>query len=372
MEPQMFIPVVDPIPLPAPFWLFKLLLVVTFVLHIIAMNVMFGGGVLAAFAKFRSGQGENYQRLFGDVTHTIPTFLAATITLGIPPLLFLQVLYGQYFYTSSVIMAWPWFFVVILITLAYYGFYLVSFKQKTIPGAVGWVLLSSVLLIFVVGFIFSNNVMLMSSPEKWSAKYFADPNGWNLNLDEQTLIPRFLHFFVAAIAVGGLFIAYLGIFRWKKNNGYARFLIKFGGKSFLYLTMVQFMVGLWFLVSLPGEKMMLFMGGNMLATVALLLGIMGGLAAIFIMSDALRNDDPRKGVYLSSGVIALVVILMTTMREILRDAYLADYFKPAHFAIHTQWSVMLIFFVAFLAGIGLWMTMIKKYFFSPNLRAKMH
>ncbi|MFQ5605501.1 MAG: hypothetical protein ACE5HS_19705 [bacterium] len=44
MDTQMMLPSLDPIPLPAPFFLFKLLLVLTFVLHILAMNCMFGGG----------------------------------------------------------------------------------------------------------------------------------------------------------------------------------------------------------------------------------------------------------------------------------------------------------------------------------------
>lgn len=32
------IPAMDPNPLPAPFWLFKVLLIVTFFLHVLAMN----------------------------------------------------------------------------------------------------------------------------------------------------------------------------------------------------------------------------------------------------------------------------------------------------------------------------------------------
>ena len=38
MPAHDLIPSLDPIPLPAPYWVFKLLLVVTFTLHILAMN----------------------------------------------------------------------------------------------------------------------------------------------------------------------------------------------------------------------------------------------------------------------------------------------------------------------------------------------
>ena len=39
MTQQIIIPDPDPIPLPAPYWLLKFLLVLTFILHIIAMNL---------------------------------------------------------------------------------------------------------------------------------------------------------------------------------------------------------------------------------------------------------------------------------------------------------------------------------------------
>ena len=52
MQPNL-IPVLDPNPLPAPYWVFKLLLIVTFFLHILAMNFLLGGAVLALVSKWR-------------------------------------------------------------------------------------------------------------------------------------------------------------------------------------------------------------------------------------------------------------------------------------------------------------------------------
>ncbi|RMD97792.1 MAG: hypothetical protein D6814_08805 [Calditrichaeota bacterium] len=369
MEPQAIIPVTDPIPLPAPYWLFKLLLVLTFILHIVAMNFLLGGGILAAFARFFAKGRENYLLLANDTAKKLPAFFAATITLGIAPLLFLQVLYGQYFYTSSIIMAWPWLLVLALITLAYYGLYLVAFKNTGTSQAFSWALLVSMVLIFVVGFLYSNNFTLMQTPAKWASKYFADSSGWNLNWGDRTLIPRFLHFFVAALAVGGLMVAGVGFFQWKKDASRARFLMQYGGKWFMFATMAQFLVGIWFLVSLPREKMLLFMGDNLLATVAIFIGIGGGLAAIFIMSSALRQEDPRKGIAAAMALTAIVIVFMAIMRDVLRDAYLQAYFQPSNFAIKTQWDVLILFLVLFIAGVALWLVMIRRYFFSPASKA---
>jgi len=362
MDVQVLIPTADPIALPAPFWVFKLLLVVTFLLHLLAMNFMLGGGLVAAFARLRPQRDENARRLFDDVSKKIPALLAATITLGIAPLLFLQVLYGQFFYTSSVIIGWPWFLVIVFVTLAYYGFYLVAFKSERAPQPMARIILFSLLLIVVVGFIYSNNLTLMLTPEKWVAKYHADPSGWNLNGSEPTLIPRFLHFMVAAVAIGGLYIAGLGLLRWKKDTDYARYLIRYGGRWFMYTTMVQFVVGLWFLISQPRPQMMLFLGDNVLATAAFFIALLAALAAVFVTSEALRKEEPRPALYLVSGLMFAVIVLMVTMREILHDAYLASHFKAESFAVQTQWQVLPLFLLLFLAGVVLWTMMLRRYF----------
>ena len=162
-------------------------------------------------------------------------------------------------------------------------------------------MLFSVILVFLIGFLFSNNLTLSQTPSRWAGKYFANPAGWNLNLTEPTLIPRFLHFVVAAVAVGGLLLVFLALANWKRDHEYARQLLQFGGKAFMYATMAQFVVGIVFLVSLPRDLRMLFMGDNPLATILLLIGVTGGIGAIFLMSDALRKENIRVSRFLRAG-----------------------------------------------------------------------
>ena len=276
MTDPNLIPTLDPNPLPAPFWVFKLLLVVTFFLHILAMNFMLGGAVLALVAKWRPKNRETNNRVFVDIAKKLPSLLPATITLGIAPLLFVQVLYGQFFYTSSIVVAWPWLLVLVVLTVAYYGFYYVSFQNGQNPGKAGGVMLLSVVLIFIIGFVYSNNLTLSQTPCRWGAKYFANPSGWNLNLSEPTLIPRFLHFFTAAVAVGGLLLVFIAFAKWKRDADYARHLFQFGGKAFMYDTMTQFIVGIWLLASLPRDLRTLFLGDNVAATVLLVIGVLEG------------------------------------------------------------------------------------------------
>lgn len=361
MTDPNLIPTLDPNPLPAPFWVFKLLLVVTFFLHILAMNFMLGGAVLALVAKWRPKNRETNNRVFVDIAKKLPSLLPATITLGIAPLLFVQVLYGQFFYTSSIVVAWPWLLVLVVLTVAYYGFYYVSFQNGQNPGKAGGVMLLSVVLIFIIGFVYSNNLTLSQTPGRWGAKYFANPSGWNLNLSEPTLIPRFLHFFTAAVAVGGLLLVFIAFAKWKRDADYARHLFQFGGKAFMYATMTQFIVGIWFLASLPRDLRTLFLGDNVAATVLLVIGVLGAIGAIFLMAEALRKENVRLAAYYVSGITGVVILSMSVMRDILRDAYLKPYFHSEQFAVKTQWSVFPLFLVLFIAGVILWFVMLKRY-----------
>lgn len=367
MGTQPIMPAVDPLPLPAPYWIFKILLVLTFILHIVVMNLMFGGAMIALVARFRSA-GENYARLAADIGKKIPTLVAATVTLGVAPLLFSQVIYGQMLYTSSLVMAWPWMLVILLLTLAYYGFYLIAFSKNQKSVVLSWIGLISVFFIFLIGFFYTNNFSLMLRPEKWAAIYHGDTTGWNLNWGDSTLIPRYLHFFFASLAVGSFLIVLTGLFRWKKEPDYAKFLVTHGGKWFLYTTMVQILIGVWFLLALPRTQMKLFMGGNMLATILFLIALVGAIVALFAMSRGLRKEDPRPGVKLAIGLTSIVVVAMAIMRDILRDSFLAPYFKGSALATKTQWDVLILFLVLFLGGVFVWYLMIKKYFFSPDAR----
>jgi len=272
------------------------------------------------------------------------------------------VLYGQFFYTSSIVMAWPWFFVLVLLTVAYYGFYYASFQNGLTAGRAGSVTLFSVILVTCIGFIYSNNITLMQVPARWNAKYLANPSGWNLNLSEPTLIPRFLHFFVAAVAVGGLLLVFMAKANWERDRAYARQLFQFGGKAFMYATMAQILVGFWFLFSLPRDLRMVFLGDNPLATGLLLVGLTGGIGAILLMSDALRKENIRMAAYTVGGLLGVVILCMVVIRDILRDAYLKPYFRPGQFAVQTQWSVLPLFLLLFVAGVLLWLVMMKRYF----------
>ena len=106
------LPALDPLPLPAPAWLLSALLSLTFFLHVLPMNLLLGGSIIALVARLRGRKDGRSAALAREIAGVLPVLFAATLTLGVAALLFLQVLYGRAFFSAAVLLAVPWFLVV--------------------------------------------------------------------------------------------------------------------------------------------------------------------------------------------------------------------------------------------------------------------
>jgi hypothetical protein len=201
MQIPIRIPDVDPLPLPGPVWLFKFLLLFTFTLHLVAMNCALAGGTVALLnaIRGRSPLHPFSRRLAAELSRMLPVFLALTITLGVAVLLFVQVLYGNLLYTSSILIGAFWLSVIALVMAAYYGYYYFEAHGATSGAVVAASI--AVLCLLCVAFVFSNNMTLELTPARWLAMYRAHPDGVSLNLAERSLLPRYLHMLVGAVAV---------------------------------------------------------------------------------------------------------------------------------------------------------------------------
>ncbi len=328
---EILIPSPDTIPV---HWIwFQVLLVVTFVIHLVLMNFILGGSLLTLWDIYR-------RREHQAASSGIPTLIALTINFGVPPLLFVQVLYGHFFYTSSVVMAVPWILVIPILILAYYGAYVYVKNTGRAPGWSRTGLIASSVLLLYIAFVFVNNSTLSLVPDRW-AVYFDDPGGWNLNIGEPTLFPRFLHFLIAAIAIGALGRAIF--YRYSKKHEAMRTReVKRNLKIFGWMTMVQVAIGTWFWLSMPKDIWMLFMGKNSYATVLMIIGWLGALGILHI-GFAGR---------LWQGIVLglLQVVIMVLIRDVVRQAYLGAYFHPRDLENVREISPLVVFLVIFLVG----------------------
>src|SRR5579884_1600028 len=112
-------PLIDPIPLPAPVWLMKALLVLTFALHIATVQMLLGGLMVVPGLKLLGG-GASANTAAVAIARRLPVLMTYVINLGVPPLLFAQVLYGRALYTSSVLIGAWWIGVIGLLMATYW------------------------------------------------------------------------------------------------------------------------------------------------------------------------------------------------------------------------------------------------------------
>jgi hypothetical protein len=352
------IPYPDPMPLPAPVWLLRTLLLLTFFLHVLFMNSLLGGAAVALVCCMRRRSSAFSAQLAGDLGRLLPSVFAFTITLGVAPLLFLQVMYGQFLYASSILIGVPWLAIIGMVVLAYYGVYIFSMKNPQQNYKTTAVLALVVVLLASIAFVYSNNFTLMLAPERWLNIYHSHAGGWSLNWSEPSLLPRYLHFVLGALAVSGLGLVAMGLRQ--QEDGYRQWLIEQGSLLFTGTTLLNFGVGFWFLVKLSGPARLAFVGGNGFATVLLGVGMLLPLAAVAHLIMAKANKSPKRQLVIGVSCGLLTVAAMVVMRDVLRNLALAPYFSPNQLAVAPQWSIILLFVLLFIAGLATLCYMLRK------------
>jgi len=335
MDTASLIPAPDIIPVHWA-WL-KVLLITTFAAHILLMNIMLGSAIIAFFSSINRQSDSSLIYLEKEISQKNTFIIAFTINFGVAPLLFLQVLYGNFFYTSSILMAVYWLSVIFLLITAYYAAYIYKFNFDRLARNRKYAAGISALFILVTGFLFTNNMTLMLVPDSWS-RYFTNPSGTILNLSDPTLLPRFFHFATASVAVSGLYIAIT--WQRKKKNGISHSDINItrGMNYFIYATLVQFCVGIWFLISLPGDIMLLFLGSDMVHSAVFIAGLFAGITALVF--------GFVKKVWPAAWATIISIIFMVILRDLVRTAYLKPYFAVEKLKTIYQYSPMIMFLAA--------------------------
>ncbi len=352
MQMPIRIPDVDPLPLPGPVWLFKFLLLFTFTVHFGAMNCALAGGVAAVLNAIR-GRNPRHpfsRRLAGELARMLPTFLALTITLGVAVLLFVQVLYGNLLYTSSILIGAFWLSVIALVMAAYYGYYYFEAKRGETVVSIAAAAVA-IVCILSVAFIFSNNMTLVLTPARWLAMYRAHPDGVNLNLAEHSLLPRYLHTLIGSLIVFSAAVCHVGCHRLKQEPEYGGWLVRRWSMVFAAATGIEILLGLWFLMALPHSVALYFLSNGLGASV-FGLGLLCALAAMILILVGGHTARPAPLVHAGFGLTIITLALMVGMRQMVRTAYLHAFIQPESLATAPQTGIILLFFVLFVLGLA--------------------
>ena len=346
-------PSLDPIPLPAPVWLFKALHTLTLALHFVSVHFLVGGLALAILWAFlgRARKDATLLNASGLVVHRLPIVMTYVINLGVPPLLFTQVLYGRALYTSTVLIGVWWISVIALLIISYSFLYIMSVRADA-SKATGWVGLIALAVILKIGFIYTNNMTLMLRPEVWVSMYRENPYGFQLANGDPTIMPRWLFMMLGSIGVTGIALVFLSL---KKDldASVAQFLRIWGGRVLAAFTVVQILLGVWVVQSQPeAVRGGLFSGAFYPALVALWL-----LTAVAVVgAGTLIALKGFRGWTLPSIVSAAVlanVAAMVLVRDGIRDISLAvKGFDVWAQPVVTNWGIVIVFVLCLVLSLG--------------------
>lgn len=331
-------------PMGVPFYpvVFEILMIITFALHIIFVNLIIGGTGLSIWFSINKNQfTENIVETFARTT-TIGISLA--IVLGVAPLLFVQVIYDPLWYSANNISAWMVLGFLLLIALSFTISYIFYFSSKK-GGHILWPVISFILLILSAFIIHALSVQMIN-PEKWTSWIY---NGVEINLYGNRLhavnIARLLHFIIPSFAITGV---YMMLYSWYYKDrediskAYIEWVAETGRKLALTFSIIQGIVGaIWYVsdfdvVKFPTHPITL-------------IGITVALAYIGYL---MKLKDPIDKAIPTAIFTLITVLFMSTVRETLRNVKLSNLgYSIYTYKVSIDWGSTILFLLTFLMGI---------------------
>lgn len=325
--------------IPAPLWVITVLHVVTVALHFAAMNFLLGGLLVLLLGRFGDRQNSPTVRRMATL---LPSAMAATITFGVAPLLFLQLVYHRQAYAAAIVSAWFWLLILVVALAVYYLLYAVAphgpDPRPRRPGLLWLALAGFLYIVFTYVSVFS----LAERPELTHALYAANQSGWTLNPELGHTVPRWLHMVLGAMTVGAFWVGVVG-----RDDAVAS---RVAGGFYLGGMVAASLAGAIYLVTLgPALGPLAFGPGIWWLAVAVLLAYSSTLSF-------LRRRFVTAGALLGTSLLGMV-----TVRHLVRDLQLAAHFDPATLPVQPQWSVFVLFLVCFVLAAGLLVVMVRLY-----------
>lgn len=323
--------------LSAPLWLIDWLHIITLTAHFVAMNFLLTGVIAVLFGKFTDRWNHPTVQ---KILKLLPTAMAFTISFGVAPLLFTQLVYHKQVYSASIIGAWYWLMILVAALILYYLLYLASFKLAKSRN-IGVILSLALACIGYISFIYSNVFSLAENPALMHTLYAADQQGLSLNPEIGSWIFRWLHMLLGAITVGGFAVGYIGR---DNEEGYqvGKFLYFFG-------MLAAMLFGFLYMMTLV-DYLKEFMRSS---------AIWWLTASIFLSLGSLHFYFKKR--FLPAGAMLLVSLVgMVVIRHEVRLMRLRDVFDPATLPVKPEWGVITLFLFCFLLAVALLWYMITR------------
>jgi cytochrome c len=313
-----------PLPLPADPVTLQALLVMLFLVHILFVCLMVGGSLIGLAAEIMGRRREDFDNLAREIVKTITVNKSLAVVLGVGPLLAINVFYTVYFYSANALTGGAWIAIVPLVTAAFLAAYAHKYSWDRLQGAKGLHIAIgafSSLLFLLIPFIFLSNINLMLFPAQWPLVH-----GFFSALLLPNVIPRYLHFVLASVAIAALFLAaYFGRPGFPVEEKFTSLdrptLRRIFYSTALAASLGQLLVGPLVLLSLPRQGMSWYL----LLVVAV--GVTFGVSAMVMMWREIVAPclTPNRRFLSIFSLITLTAFAMGYGRHVYRENAIDDH-----------------------------------------------
>lgn len=326
MNPNPLVPMPRDITLPLPLdtGVLEILIVALFLFHILFVNVMLGGSTLTLFYEVLGRKRPEFDALAREIGKTITVSKSLAVVLGVGPLLAINLLYTLYFYSANALTGLAWISLVPLVSMAFLLTYLHKYtwdrlaENKGLHIALGAMATG---LFWLIPFIFLSNINLMLFPERWP-----EVHGFLSALTLPNVLPRYLHFLLASLALTGLGgVAWFGRREYPVETALPGFDRPRLRRTFYSLTfgatLLQAVVGPLLYFTLPVRGVTAYL------TLVILLGIAAAVTFTILLWKEIVGPDRRIGRFFAPIILlaTLTVSCMAYGRHLYREASLTDH-----------------------------------------------
>jgi hypothetical protein len=196
-----------PIGLPFPTAFYLTVYLLTLLIHIVFMNYVLAGSAYLAVHSILHGRSDAGSPIASLLRDWMPFMLSAAITAGIAPLLFLQVLYKEQFYTANLLLFSRWMAILPVLIAGFYLGYLLKSKLIHRWSLAGRALVGCGLFacFAFIGWSWVENHLLSVQPtEVWVEQYASGA----ILFRSPELLPRLTLWFLAAFPTLALVVGW--------------------------------------------------------------------------------------------------------------------------------------------------------------------
>lgn len=326
MNPNLALPVPRDITLPMPMdaGFLEILLVILFLFHILFVNLMLGGSTLTLFYEMVGLKRPEYDRLAREIGKTITVSKSLAVVLGVGPLLAINVLYTIHFYSANALTGVAWISIVPLVSVAFLITYLHKYTWDRLAANKGLHIAIGAMgtgLFCLVPLIFLANINLMLFPERWG-----EVRGFLSALVLPNVLPRYLHFLLASLALTGLAgVGWFGRREFAVDSllpGFTRPALRRKFYSITFgATLLQIVVGSLVYFTLPVKGITVFM------TAIVLMAIVAAIVLMGLLWKEILAPDQRVG-RLYAPIFLLLTFTVSCMaygRHLYREGCVAEH-----------------------------------------------